>query len=148
MILIVLKLELHLYITCFRDAMYGKMEAVCPFFAFYLLTDVAEEFLPGGILDVYLDVKSINWFRTSVAPQIEQFFWPSSASFKLTCLSETGTIDIEMLGMQKQVCVCIFVYVFSYIWYAFVYLYIYMCVFMCVFLCMFLFFVYLRIYLW
>ena len=83
--------------------MYGKMESVCPFFAFYMLTDIAEDFLPGGMLDVHLDAKSMQWFRTNVAPQSEQFSWPSAASFKLRCLSEIGTIDVEMLGMQKQV---------------------------------------------
>lgn len=83
--------------------MYGKMEPVCSFFAFYSLTDVAEDFLPGGILDVYLDTKTLQWFHTNVAPQVDKFSWPSSLSFKLTCLSEVGTIEVEMLGMQKKV---------------------------------------------
>lgn len=86
-----------------RDAMYGRMEAVCPFFAFYSLTDIAEAFLPSGIMDVYVDVNSLNEFRNVEGPQSEQFYWPSSSAFRIICISESGCIEAEMLGMQRQI---------------------------------------------
>lgn len=85
--------------------MYGRMEAVCPFFAFYSLTDIAEAFLPSGIMDVYVDVNSLNEFRNVEGPQSEQFYWPSSSAFRIICISESGCIEAEMLGMQRQVCI-------------------------------------------
>ena len=87
----------------FRDAMYGRMESVCPFFAFYSLTDIAEEFLPNAILDVHIDSKSMNTFKNVVGPQSEQFYWPSSSSFSLKCVSEASCVDLGMLGIQRQV---------------------------------------------
>lgn len=84
--------------------MYGRMEAVCPFFAFYSLSDMAEELLPNSILDVYINVSSINAFQNLVGPQSEQFYWPSSTSFSLKCVSEASCIELDMLGIQRQVC--------------------------------------------
>lgn len=83
--------------------MYGRMEAVCPFFAFYSLTDIAEEFLPNAILDVHIDNSSLNTFENIVGPQSEQFYWPSSYTFSLRCVSEASSINLEMLGVQRQV---------------------------------------------
>lgn len=88
----------------FRDAMYGRMEAVCPFFAFYSLSDMAEELLPNSVLDVHINASSINAFKNLVGPQSEQFYWPSSTSFSLKCVSEASCIELEMLGIQRQVC--------------------------------------------
>ena len=81
--------------------MYGRMEAVCPFFAFYSLTDTTEAFLPNGLVDACVD--GLNIFRTVVGPQSEQYYWPSSATFKVICVSESGCIETEMLGIQRQV---------------------------------------------
>ncbi|XP_057313364.1 protein ELYS-like [Hydractinia symbiolongicarpus] len=86
-----------------RDAMYGRMEAVCPFFAFYSLTDIAEAFLPSGIMDAHVNVNSLNEFRNIEGPQSEQFYWPSSSAFRIICISESGCIEAEMLGMQRQI---------------------------------------------
>lgn len=84
--------------------MFGRMEAVCPFFAFYSLSDIAEEFLPNGILDVCVNRNSVSNFQSVVCPQSEHFYWPSSAMFSATCVSESSSIEIEILGLQRQVC--------------------------------------------
>ncbi|XP_065668460.1 protein ELYS isoform X2 [Hydra vulgaris] len=86
-----------------RQAMYGRMEPLCPFFIFYSMTDIAEKFLPVGLVDIFIDGCSWNNFRSVAGPQSEQFYWPSSSSFKAVCVSETGCIFAEMLGTQRQI---------------------------------------------
>lgn len=86
-----------------RDAMYGRMEAVCPFFVFYSITDIVESFLPNALLDLKIDKETLNMFRASSGPQNEQYYWPSASTFTVTCLFESASIRCEMLGIQRQV---------------------------------------------
>ncbi|XP_065060865.1 protein ELYS-like isoform X2 [Rhopilema esculentum] len=86
-----------------RDAMYGRMDPVCPFFAFYLLEEVAEVIRPDMLVDCYINPKDLSSFKCPIYPSLDQNFWPSSLAFKCTCLAERGIVKTEMLGLQRQI---------------------------------------------
>ena len=102
---------MHCFLVClitflllFRDWRHGRMDPMCPFFAFYSLTDVTEVLMPNSLLDVHIDGEQMSRFSQQGCGQPkEQYFYPSSSAFTAVCVSDGGAIHSHMLGVQRQV---------------------------------------------
>lgn len=86
-----------------RDAMFGSKDPTCPFFAFFSLADVLDVASPDGIVDIFVDVKSVSSFVSSAGLTLEQHLWPASLKFDTCCLMETGLVHSKFLGVQRQI---------------------------------------------
>ncbi|XP_078375377.1 protein ELYS-like isoform X3 [Oculina patagonica] len=86
-----------------RDAMFGSKDPTCPFFAFFSLADILDAASPDGIVDVFVDAKSISNFVSSAGSTLEQHLWPASLKFDACCLLETGLVHSKFLGVQRQI---------------------------------------------
>ncbi|KAJ7394682.1 Protein ELYS [Desmophyllum pertusum] len=86
-----------------RDAMFGSKDPTCPFFAFFSLADILDAKSPDGIVDVFVDAKSVYNFVSSARSTLEQHLWPASLKFDTCCLMETGLVHSKFLGVQRQI---------------------------------------------
>ena len=57
----------------FRDAMYGRSDPVCPFFAFYSLGEVAETIVPDALI-VRIFHHTTMILVTVISVRLSQFF--------------------------------------------------------------------------
>ncbi|CAH3037704.1 unnamed protein product [Porites lobata] len=86
-----------------RDAMFGSKDPTCPFFAFFSLADILDAASPDGIVDIFVEVKSLSSFMSVAGSTLEQHLWPSSVKFDTCCLMETGVVHSKFLGVQRQI---------------------------------------------
>ncbi|XP_071946058.1 protein ELYS-like [Antedon mediterranea] len=82
---------------------YIQRPDVCPYVAFCSLESVMEASCPDVLLNTYVDTSLMSRFVSSQAPAPEQHFYPSSLSFSVCCLMETGLVKTSFKGHQRQV---------------------------------------------
>ncbi|RMX53817.1 hypothetical protein pdam_00000467 [Pocillopora damicornis] len=86
-----------------RDAMFGSKDPTCPFFAFFSLADILDAASPDGIVDVFVNAKSMGSFLSTAGSTLEEHMWPASLKFDTCCLLETGLVHSKFLGVQRQI---------------------------------------------
>ncbi|XP_033102998.1 protein ELYS-like isoform X2 [Anneissia japonica] len=76
---------------------------VCPYLAFCSMESIMETSSPDVLLDAYVDTSFLSRFVSSQIPAPEHHFYPSSLSFSVSCLMETGLVEASFKGHQRQV---------------------------------------------
>ncbi|KAJ6664731.1 hypothetical protein lerEdw1_006304 [Lerista edwardsae] len=80
----------------------GEFLHNCSYFALWSLDAVANMTAPNRILDVLVHERSLSRGAPPSYPPPEQFFNPSTYNFDLTCLLNSGIVQVTCTGFQKD----------------------------------------------
>ncbi|KAK3099666.1 hypothetical protein FSP39_007744 [Pinctada imbricata] len=82
--------------------MTGNMDT-CQYFSFLSLDEVLDQAESDSLLTVHVGVDKLRRFRNLSPLPPEQYFYPAALAFNTLVVTDTGIVQAEYLGTQRQV---------------------------------------------